>query len=405
MDYESAKAYLESISQGQLLKYYNELSEEEQALLLSDIERVDFSILENLKNSYEPPRGKITPVEAITLEEIKENRQAFEAEGLRLLAEGKVAAVLLAGGQGSRLGFEGPKGTFDMGLTRALPIFKILIDNLKSVTDRVGRCCPLFIMTSTKNCEETKSFFVKNNYFGYPQEKIRFYIQEESPACSFEGKVYLDTKCRVSLAPNGNGGWYSSMKSSGMDKALKEEGIEWINLFGVDNVLQRMCDPVYIGAVSLKGYDCGAKVVKKASPEEKVGVMCNEDGKTIVVEYFELDDKMRYEQKDGELVYCYGNILNFLFSVPVLERALAANLPYHTAKKAIAHVEDGKRVIPTEPCGYKFETLVVDMVKFMGTAVAFEVEREREFAPVKNKEGIDSVDTARALLQKNGVKL
>ena len=405
MDYKTAVEYLKTIGQEQLLEYFNELSETERAQLLEDIRKTDFKVLENIGKKSAKPRGKITPIDAVSLAEIAQNRHKFEEEGIKLLSEGKVAALLLAGGQGTRLGFDKPKGMFNMGLTCNLPIFQLLMNNMSESAARAGRYFPLFIMTSAINNAETVKFFKDNDYFGYPKQKVHFYIQNETPACSFDGKVYLDKKYRVALSPNGNGGWYSSLIASGLGKVLEEEKIEWINLFGVDNVLQRICDPVFIGATALKNCGCGAKVVNKVSPEEKVGVMCKEDGKPSVIEYYEMDADLKNERKNGELVYRHGVILNYLFNVRALAATLSNNLPYHLAEKAIAHIENGKRVIPAKPCGYKFETLAVDMVKLTGSAIAFEVEREREFAPVKNATGADSVDTARQLLIKNGVKL
>ncbi|MBD5632052.1 MAG: UDPGP type 1 family protein, partial [Clostridia bacterium] len=324
---------------------------------------------------------------------------------LNLLSEEKVGAVLLAGGQGSRLGFNGPKGTFNIGVSRKLSIFEQQMDNIKNVTSLTGRYFPLFIMTSNVNNDETVKFFEEHNFFGYPRDRIHFFIQDVAPTCDYSGKVFLDEKHRVSLAPNGNGGWYSSLINSGLGRVLERDGIEWLNVYSVDNVLQRICDPVFIGATVLMRCRCGAKVVKKACPEEKVGVLCLEDGKPAIVEYFELPDDLKYKTKKGELVYRYGVTLNYLFNVQDLNSTLNGKLPYHLAEKAIAHVEDGERITPAGPCGYKFETLVVDMVKLMGSCLAFEVEREAEFAPVKNSTGVDSVDTARELLRKNGVQL
>lgn len=405
MDYKTAKAYLSKIGQEQLLNYYNELSKDERVQLLQDIQKTDFSVLESLSKETQKPRGKITPIDAVSLRDIAQNRDMYEKTGLKLLSEGKVAALLLAGGQGTRLGFDKPKGMFNMGISRNLPIFEILMNNIKESAAQAGKVFPLFVMTSTTNNADTVKFFKANNYFGYPENQIHFYIQSQTPACSYNGKVYLDKKHRVALSPNGNGGWYSSLVESGLSKVLEEQNIEWINIFGVDNVLQRICDPVFIGATALNGCGCGAKVVNKVSPEEKVGVMCKEDGIPSVIEYFEMDDALKYMQKDGELVFRHGIILNYLFNVKALGSTLSGNLPYHLAKKAIPHIEEGERVTPAQPCGYKFETLVVDMVKLTGSAIAFEVEREREFAPVKNATGTDSVDTARQMLINNGVKL
>lgn len=406
MDYDRAKAYLDERGQSHLLRYYDELSVEEREQLLADIEFTNFNIINNIEKQAEKKLGKITPLSSsVTVQEARRRKIQFEAVGLNMLAEGRVGAVLLAGGQGSRLGYDGPKGTFNIGVTRELTIFEQLMRNVFDVTSKTGRCFPLFIMTSTVNDGQTREFFRSRNYFGYPRDLIHFFIQDVAPACDYNGKVFLDEKHRVSLAPNGNGGWYSSLVNNGLARVLERDNIEWLNVFGVDNVLQKICDPAFIGATIIKRCRCGAKVVKKASPDEKVGVLCLEDGKPSIVEYFEMPDNLKYKIKKDELVYRYGVILNYLFNVHDLNQTLSGKLPYHIANKSLAHVEDGVRVKPDQPCGYKFETLVVDMVKLMGSCLAYEVEREREFAPVKNATGTDSVETARELLVKNGVLL
>lgn len=406
MDYDRAKAYLDERGQSHLLRYYDELSVEEREQLLADIEFTNFNIINNIEKQAEKKLGKITPLSSsVTVQEARRRKIQFEAVGLNMLAEGRVGAVLLAGGQGSRLGYDGPKGTFNIGVTRELTIFEQLMRNVFDVTSKTGRCFPLFIMTSTVNDGQTREFFRSRNYFGYPRDLIHFFIQDVAPACDYNGKVFLDEKHRVSLAPNGNGGWYSSLVNNGLARVLERDNIEWLNVFGVDNVLQKICDPAFIGATIIKRCRCGAKVVKKASPDEKVGVLCLEDGKPSIVEYFEMPDNLKYKTKKDELVYRYGVILNYLFNVHDLNHTLSGKLPYHVANKSLAHIEDGVRVKPDQPCGYKFETLVVDMVKLMGSCLAYEVEREREFAPVKNATGTDSVETARELLAKNGVLL
>jgi len=406
VDYDRAKAYLDERGQSHLLRYYDELSVEEREQLLADIEFTNFNIINNIEKQAEKKLGKITPLSSsVTVQEARRRKIQFEAVGLNMLAEGRVGAVLLAGGQGSRLGYDGPKGTFNIGVTRELTIFEQLMRNVFDVTSKTGRCFPLFIMTSTVNDGQTREFFRSRNYFGYPRDLIHFFIQDVAPACDYNGKVFLDEKHRVSLAPNGNGGWDSSLVNNGLARVLERDNIEWLNVFGVDNVLQKICDPAFIGATIIKRCRCGAKVVKKASPDEKVGVLCLEDGKPSIVEYFEMPDNLKYKTKKDELVYRYGVILNYLFNVHDLNQTLSGKLPYHIANKSLAHVEDGVRVKPDQPCGYKFETLVVDMVKLMGSCLAYEVEREREFAPVKNATGTDSVETARELLVKNGVLL
>ncbi len=407
MDYERAKLFLSQRGQSQLLDYYDELDEEQRRILLDEITNLNFSVVKNIQNNSEQKKtGKYKPVPAKSLEDIEKNRKKYEEEGIKLLKEHKVGAVLLAGGQGTRLGFDKPKGMFNIGVTRQLSIFEQLMNNIKDVTRVTGRNFPLFIMTSDVNNDETVAFFAENNYFGYPKDKIYFYIQDKEPVCDFDGKIFLSEKHRVALSPNGNGGWYSSLINSGLNRVLEREGVEWLNVFGVDNVLQRICDPAFIGATSLSRCFCGAKVVKKTCPEEKVGVLCERDGKPCIVEYYEMPPEFtkKYNRK-GELSYRYGVTLNYLFNVHVLNATISWKLPYHLAKKAIPHIENGALAEPEEPNGYKFETLVVDMVRFMGNCLAFEVDRQKEFAPVKNKTGVDSVDTARELLKINGVEL
>ena len=307
---------------------------------------------------------------------------------------------------GSRLGFDKPKGMFDIGESKVLSIFEQQMNNIKEVTSLTGKYFPLLIMTSEQNNLDTVNFFKENNFFGYPEEKIKFFVQETAVTCDFNGKVFLDEKHKISRAPNGNGGWYSSLKKSGLDKYLKKEGVEWLNVYSVDNVLQRICDPVFIGATYLSGVPCSSKVVKKISAEERVGLLCKEDGVPTVVEYYEVPEKYAAARDEsGEFLLKYGVILNYLFKVEVLEDISDKKLPFHLATKKIPHIEGGEKVVPEQPNGYKFETLVVDMIKYAGDCLAYEVEREKEFAPIKNRIGADSVESARALLKLNGVEL
>lgn len=193
MNYERAKLYLEERGQQHLLQYYGELTEDERLVLLDDIENTNFSIIKNL-NQSQKKLGKITPINAVSSEEIKRRRLQFESVGLNFLAEGKVAAVLLAGGQGSRLGYNGPKGTFNIGVTRELSIFELQMDNIKEVVSKTGRYFHLFIMTSRSNNDETVAFYEKNNFFGYPRDMVHFYIQDAAPTCDYNGRVFLDRK-------------------------------------------------------------------------------------------------------------------------------------------------------------------------------------------------------------------
>ena len=406
MDYTQAKKLLEKYNQTQLLDYYDELDEQSKKRLLCDIEKLDFSVLENIGSGQERKIGSLSPADALSVEEIDKNREKYEKVGIEAIKSGKVAAVLLAGGQGTRLGSSLPKGMFNIGVNKKLSIFEQQMNNIQQVVNKAGADFHIFVMTSDINHADTCNFFKENDYFGYNPQKIHFYKQKLAPTSSFDGKIYLEEKDKISLSPNGNGGWYSSLIEAGYGDFLRENGIEWLNIYAVDNVLQRICDPVFIGATINSGCACGSKVVKKVSPQEKVGVLCKEDGLPTIIEYYEMPEKYAcMRDVDGELTYRYGVILNYLFAVDKLNQIYKDKLPCHLAVKAIAHVENGKKVVPEAPCGYKFETLVVDIVRLMGTCLAVEVERTREFAPVKNKTGVDSVDSARELLKLNGVEL
>lgn len=407
MNYSQAQELLKKHDQMQLLDYYNDLSAEERQILLQQIAELDFSATENLHlKGNRQLEAEYSPINALSLEDSASRRDAYFKAGANIIKEGKVAAVLLAGGQGSRLGYEGPKGTFNIGVNKPLSIFGAQFKNMCEVVQAIGEFFFVFVMTSEQNDAQTKAFFKENGYFGFPEKKVLFFKQKTSPACDFDGKILLEDKHKIALAPNGNGGWYSSLIHSECSKILKEEGIEWLNVYSVDNVLQRICDPVFIGATVLGGYSCSAKVVKKNCPEERVGLLVLQNGKPTVVEYYELDEKTaNMRDSNGELTYRYGVILNYLFNVNILNKVVGNSLPYHYAEKVIPYYANGKKITPTKPNAYKPETLVVDMIKLMGDCLAVEVEREKEFAPVKNKTGADSVESARKLLLKNGVEI
>lgn len=405
MDRKIIEEKLKKYDQMQLLRFADELSEDELQCLLKEIDRIDFDLI-SIHQKAES-RDAIAPMDAMTLKEIETEKEELKETGLRAIREGEVAAVLLAGGQGTRLGIDGPKGTLNVGETRTLYIFECLINNLMEVKKAADAWIPLLVMTSDKNDAETRAFFEAHDFFGYNRDYVFFFIQEMAPSTDYDGKVYLEEKNHISLSPNGNGGWFISLKKAGLLEKLKAMGVEWLNVFAVDNVLQKMCDPVFVGATMQAGTPIGSKVVRKNAPEEKVGVMCLRNGKPSIVEYYELTGEMRTQKKeDGELAYNYGVILNYLFHLGALEETAGKKLPLHIVSKKIPHIDEkGNPIRPEEPNGYKFETLVLDMIEMMDGCLAFEVEREKEFAPIKNMHGVDSLDSAREMLKENGVRL
>lgn len=408
MNLTEAKAKLEKYGQEHVLKYYDELSEAQKEALLEQIAATDMSILDSCRHREElAKKGVISPLAAMQLSEIKEKEEEFTKVGLGAIRAGKVGAVLLAGGMGTRLGSDNPKGMYNVGLTRELYIFECLINNLLEVVRRADTWIHLFVMTSDKNNDATISFLKGHKFFGYQEEYVHFFEQEMAAATDYSGKIYLEEKGKLSTSPNGNGGWFISMKNAGLLDFVEKQGIEWMNVFAVDNVLQRIADPCFVGATIEKNCTVGAKVVRKNAPDEKVGVMCLEDGRPSIVEYYELtEDLMNARDENGDPAYNFGVILNYLFYVPELIRISDRQLPLHIVEKKIPYLnEAGELVKPEAPNGYKFENLVLDMIHQMSSCLPFEVVREKEFAPIKNKTGVDSVESARALLEKNGVTL
>ncbi len=408
MNIDAIRNQLEKCNQQQVLKFYDELDKNEKNALIEQINSIDdiFWNLSLLNQKSTQPRGKIEPIKTASINDIAENSEEYMNIGIDALKHGKVAAVLLAGGQGTRLGFDKPKGMFNIGVNRELYIFECLINNLMKVVEITGSWIPLCIMTSEKNNTDTVSFFKEKNYFGYNSDHIYFFIQEMAPSVDYNGKIYLESKSRISTSPKGNGGWFASLKKAEILDKLVAQGVEWLNVFSVDNVLQKIADPMFIGAVIKSNCKSGSKVVAKKDPHERVGAMCLEDGKPSIVEYFELTEEMAEQRlENGELAYKYGVILNYLFNIRELETISKTAMPLHIVEKKIPYIdENGVLQHPDKPNGYKFETLILDMIHMSESCLPYEVERNKEFAPVKNAEGVDSVETARKLLKENNIE-
>ncbi len=408
MNLETAKELLTANGQEQILRFYDELAKEEQAGLLEQIEGLDFSLLDNLsKKDQADARGVLAPLSAVEIAEIEVKKEEFRAVGLDAIRAGKVGAVLLAGGQGTRLGLDRPKGVLNVGITKELYLFECLVKNLMEVTKEADAPIPLYVMTSEKNHEDTVGFFKEHAYFGYPEEDVLFFRQQMAPSVDYNGKIYLEERGKISLSPNGNGGWFASMERGGILEDVHKRGVEWLNVFAVDNVLQRIADPCFVGATIQSGCVSGAKVVAKADPKERVGVLCLEDGKPSIVEYYEMTEEMIHSRTEkGELSYRFGVILNYLFRVDKLEEIMHRCMPVHIVEKKIPYVDtEGNAVKPKAPNGYKFETLVLDMIHELDDCLPYEVVRNYEFAPIKNRTGVDSLESARELMKENGIAL
>ena len=400
---------LKKYNQSHILKFENELNSQEKLELHKQIETLDFSYLNELnKQEATNEESVITPIDALTISEIETRKEEFKEVGINALKNYQVGALILAGGMGTRLGSDNPKGMYNIGKTKDVFIFQRLIENLIDVVKLTETYVPLFIMTSEKNDEITRNFLEEKNYFGYNKDFIRFFVQDMAPCVDLSGKILLESKSKIATSPNGNGGWFTSLLNNKESKQMLEDyNIKWLNIFNVDNVLQKMADPVFVGATILSGYEMGSKVIRKVDAYEKVGVMCNKNGHPSVIEYIDLPEHMALlTNEKGERVYDFGAFMNYLFSVDMLNRIKNEKLPIHVVTKKVEHIdENGNLIKPETPNAHKFEMLCVDMVEHSRSCLVFECIREKEFAPIKNKTGVDSVESAQALLELNGYEL
>ena len=402
-DVSNLKERLYAIGQAHLLDGFERLSEEERRRLIGEITSIDFSVFERAKFFDEKNYDSLAPIPIFSAERAEKEKDEPEALGLSAIAAGKVGAVLLCGGQGTRLGYPHPKGMFNIGITKEISIFSLHFRYLTGVAERAGVWFPIYIMTSIYNRREIEEFLKEKAFFGFDPSSIFFFEQNMAPATDFDGKIYKSSPSSLELAPDGNGGWFSALVSCGYLDEIRTRGVEWLNVVSIDNVLQRTVDPRFIGATISAGACCGAKVVKKADPDERIGLICENGGHPSVIEYYELD-KLKKENTVSVEGLDYGVILNYLFSVDEMEKTLATPLPVHRARKKIPYY-DGEYRKPEKENGFKYEMLATDLVERMPTCLAYEILREQEFAPVKNLTGVDSVDTAREMLIRQGYDL
>ncbi len=403
---EKVKELLKKYNQEHLLIAYDNLSEENKNNLLEQILAIDFEQMENLyentKKEIELNNDKIEPISYVEKDKMdKQKKEEYEKIGEKIIKNGGLAVVTMAGGQGTRLGHNGPKGTYDLGLPSHKSIFEILCDTLKEAKQKYNSKIYWYLMTSKENNKDTIKFFEKNNYFGYPKEEVKFFIQGELPMISKEGKILLTEEGLVKQAADGHGGIFEAMSKNGIIKDMQSKNIQWIFIGGVDNVLVKMVDAVLIGLAESKNVLAAGKSLVKANPKEKVGVFCKKNGKPSVIEYTEITDKMA-EKKDenGQLTYGESHVLCNLFNIKAIEEIGENKLPYHQAfKKATYMNEKGNIIVPDEPNAYKFEAFIFDSFERLNDMAIMRVKREEEFAPVKNKEGVDSPETARKLYE------
>jgi len=402
VSYKQLFQKLEKHGQEHVLRWWDDLTESQRDRLAGQILSMDLDLVTRLKEEvlHAPPRGDVEGLSpAPVIKPDAQEAAKARAAGEEHIRAGKIAALTVAGGQGSRLGFEGPKGLFPICPVSGNSFFQLFAERLRAVGRRFGVTIPWYIMTSDTSHDPTLEFFEKHRFFGLRPDDVTFFRQGMLPALDLEGRLLLDAKDHVFTSPNGHGGTLQALRDSGALDDMKRRGIEDISYFQVDNVLIKVVDPVFIGCHRLADSEMSIKVVQKRDPEEGLGVVGILNGRVSVVEYSELSREDKYASgPDGRLLYRTGSIAVHVLSVAFVERLTRSgfSLPYHRAEKNVPFLnEQGELERPSEKNAVKFEMFVFDALGEARNPVILEVKREEEFSPVKYPTGDDSIESAR----------
>lgn len=410
----SIRQQFEEKGQGHVFAHFDRLSPSEQEVLEKQASEIDLdelaflvsTLIRNPESGNEAIADDLEPAEVIPLPSSEGGNPTLwkeaRAKGESALRTGRVAAFCVAGGQGTRLGYDGPKGTYGVTPVLRKSLFQVFAEKILASTRIFGRPIPWYIMTSVINHEATVRFFKEHDFFGLPSDRVHFFSQGLMPAVDGEGKILLSSEGQIALSPDGHGGSLRALVRSGAIRQMEADGVDIISYFQVDNPLVRCVDPAFIGFHLVHGSELSSKMVPKAYPEEKVGVFCQRDGKALVVEYSDLPERLAAETDgEGNLRFNAGSIAIHIFSRDFVDRLgsgrdESARLPFHLAHKKVPFLDsEGRRQEPEAPNAYKFEMFVFDALPFAKNPVIIETAREDDFSPVKNAEGVDSPATSR----------
>jgi UDP-N-acetylglucosamine/UDP-N-acetylgalactosamine diphosphorylase len=403
--------------QPQVFAFFDQLTPEAQQNLLAEAAEIDLAEVDRLNRTLvtavAPAAVNLDGLAPAPYEKRPEHggsatewRRAKDTGEMALRA-GRVAAFTVAGGQGTRLGFDGPKGTFPVTPLKQKTLFQVFAEKIRAAGIRYGRPLHWFIMTSHQNHAATEAYFAENDFHGLDRNRVHFFRQGRMPAVGFDGRILLESHGTIALSPDGHGGSLRALQRSGALDLMAGEGIDTISYFQVDNPLVRCIDPAFIGWHGLRGSEMSSKMVAKAYPEEKLGHFCLQGGRLVVVEYSDLPMAMQRETgPDGQLRYLAGSIAIHVLDREFVRRMAAdstsspqaerAALPFHRADKKIVTIDAaGQPVKPAKANGVKFEMFVFDALPFARNPLVIETPRADDFSPVKNAEGVDSPQTCR----------
>lgn len=409
---EDTKKLLKKHEQAHLLTFWEQLNTTQRQNLLTQIEQLDLAKIDNWVAKYvkKPVSAKISgqpaPAEFYRPEpaDPAEKRRYDTAIklGKELIQQGRVAAFVVAGGQGTRLGFDGPKGDFPISPVKNKTLFQIFAETISAVSQKYQAVCPWYIMTSPLNHSETLEIFRSNNHYGLKEKDVCIFQQGTLPNFSFDGKILLADKDKIACSPDGHGGSLKALYDSGALEDMKKRGVELISYWQVDNPLIKIFDPLFFGLHVLDKAEMSSKALVKTGPYEKVGNFCLVDGKVTVIEYSDLPDELAEQTNpDGSLVFELGSIGIHIISTSFVERLNKDGfaLPLHKAVKKIPHIDTkGNLVEPAEPNGIKLESFVFDALPLASKSIILQTIRSEEFAPVKNATGVDSVEITKRMM-------
>ncbi len=403
---------LKKHSQSHILAFWGELDENQKQGLLTQINKLDFKAVDTWIQRYIKTAptavslGNLTPAPFYSAAQDSVGQQSLYKKarqlGTQLISAGKVAAFIVAGGQGTRLGFDGPKGDFPVSPVKNKTLFRIFAETIEAASKKYNAVCPWYIMTSSLNYEQTKTIFRSNDFYGLDPANIFIFQQGTLPNFSFDGKILMADKGTIACSPDGHGGSLKALYNSGAIDDMKKRGVEFISYFQVDNPLINIFDPLFIGLHALDKAEMSSKAVLKTDPKEKVGVFALVDGKVSVIEYSDLPDELTHKRNpDGSLFFNLGSIAIHIINRTFVEKldAKGFSLPLHRAVKKIPHIDDNGRLVePNKPNGIKLESFIFDALPLASKSVILETIRNEEFAPVKNASGTDSPETSKALV-------
>lgn len=399
---------LDTYDQKHLISFYKDLTDLQKDFLLNQILSIDFDKIFGLYDASMVPEviqeNELSPLEYFEKKNFSEEEIEFYSKiGAEEIKSGSFAVVTMAGGQGTRLGYRGPKGTYKLNLKpERKSLFQIMCEDIKRANNKYSITIPWYIMTSDENDAQTKAFFEENNYWDYPKDYIKFFTQGKLPLITIDKKLILQELYMVKEASNGNGNVFVSMKNHGIIEELEKKGIRWVSFGGIDNVLLKNVDTFFLGLTINKGYCIASKSIFKQKPLEKTAVYCRKFGRPSILDYDDINLSLSVSRDSkGNYLYRDANMLSHLMDINAIKKVSDIDLRYHRAFKKNSFVnEEGMKQVPDSPNTFKFENFIFDAFSYFDDMLLLRVNSDEEFAPIKDFTGIYNPDTAREKYEK-----